>query len=203
MMEFFFGYPSTPVYTPAMSTGDCKRSEIEQTIWKCKPGKLRIRWIKKWIETLTCDDHHDCFSEPMFRNLHDTRQVCDLCWLPCTKLYENCYSCDRRLGKECGCAGGEPEMKRRITCEVCSFKENFFILCSCGIDECYNYWGINPKLETYFLCRRHKNPLANRCVPQEKCSTCRNKVIFPYCSECPFSIPKIVRCKTCVKWSLG
>ena len=115
-------------------------------------------------------------------------------------IFANCYSCDRRLGKTCGCAGLSPET-HRTTCAACTHKENFFVVCSCGVDECYNYYGINPKLETYFLCRRHKQPLADRCVQRVKCATCKNKIPFPFCEKCDGTIPDKVRCKTCVKWN--
>lgn len=155
-------------------------------------GKARIAAIKRWIETLTTEDHHHCFSEPLFAHEEeDSKDVCDLCSLPNDELIRNCYNCDRRLGKTCGCAatnskGGGAE-EAWITCAVCRHIETFFVVCSCGVDECYNYWGINPKLETYYRCKRHHNPLADRCVPRVKCSTCRNKVAFPYCAQCPLS----------------
>jgi hypothetical protein len=191
------------------------RAALELQVWAAT-GKTRIRRIQQWIETLTCADHHYGFNEPMFAlDNDDTR--CDLCALPQAHpaifanganrrqedpaIFANCYSCDRRLGKTCGCAGLSPETQR-TTCAACTHKETFFVVCSCGVDECYNYYGINPKLETYFLCRRHKQPLADRCVQRVKCATCKNKVAFPFCEKCDGTmIPDKVRCNTCVKWN--
>lgn len=181
---------------------DRERGDLEQVI-HTSTGKRRIRWIKQWIETLTTHDHHHCFSEPMFAHDEST-SLCDLCARPNDELIQNCYHCDRRLGKSCGCAEGSDADRKPgdlVTCSVCTHVENFFVMCSCGVDECYNYWGINPKLESYYRCKRHNEPLADRCVPRVKCATCRNKVAIPYCAKCPFPIPDVVRCKTCVKWS--
>jgi hypothetical protein len=156
----------------------------------------RVRWILKWMETtLTTRDHHHNFVEPLFA--HDaSSSLCDLCSETSNELAQSCSSCERRLCAKCAANGSEG-------CAVCKHRENFFVTCCCGVDECYNYWGINPKLETYFRCRRHRNALADRCVERVKCSTCRNKVPFPLCEKCPNKIPDVVRCPTCIKWSLG
>jgi len=99
------------------------RSNLEIQI---ATGKARIRRIKQWIETLTTKD---CHLEPLFAQSDE-----GLCSLPNDELIQNCYNCDRRLGKECGCAGTSDAL---MTCSVCHHKETFFVICSCGVDECY------------------------------------------------------------------
>jgi len=171
------------------------REELESKI-RVTSGQTRIQNMKKWMETFSCKDHHHCDpdDDDIFKS--HIPGHCNACSLRPALEEQHCYTCDRDLCEHCNNV-------ETGTCVLCAHKENFFILCSCGVDECYNYWGINPKLDTYFLCRRHKEPVADRCAERVKCSTCRNQVPFPFCEKCDPVIPSTVRCDTCRKWSLS
>ena len=176
------------------------RDELEAMIPDAV-GQPRIRLLKKWIETFSCKDHRHESNDDTYKSR--TPGQCDACSLQPAAIKEEvdsmrlhrpqCYTCDLELCDSCAGVDG--------TCVLCLHKETFFVTCACGIDECYNYWGMNPTMDTYFLCKRHKQPVADRCVQRVKCSTCRNTVSFPLCEKCYDDIPNQVRCKTCLKWT--
>lgn len=175
------------------------RQDLEAQI-HASVGKTRIRWIKQWMETVSCTEHKDSMPDFMVNEPDvpfDRQVICDAC-AQSDKPMDNrgCYCCDRKLCVECMNQGAEGD------CVLCSYKQNFFIVCACGVDECYNYWGINPLLDTHFLCRKHKQPVADRCAYRIKCATCRNTVVFPFCEKCDGVFPDVVKCNTCQTWTI-
>lgn len=176
------------------------RQHLKQKI-QTSTGNTRIRCIQQWMETVSCTDHGHIIQEPLFALPHREKK-CDACALTNVDDAATCFTCDRQLGTTCGCLLDVLPGTMRGTCVLCAFKDKFFLTCGCGVDECYNYWGINPKLDTYRRCWKHRRAVADRCVTKVKCKSCRNKVPFPFCVDCEYPVPDVATCATCRTWSI-